>query len=32
MASLSYKIEAYLGRTVNFNTVGGEFLLQNDSD
>ena len=32
MASLSYKIEAYLGRTVNFNTVGGEVLLQNDSD
>ena len=32
MASLSYKIEAYLGRTVNFNPVGGEVLLQNDGD
>ena len=32
MSSLSYKIEEYLERTVNFNPVGGEVLLQNDSD
>tara|TARA_R100001594_G_scaffold49289_1_gene82225 strand:- start:66 stop:422 length:357 start_codon:yes stop_codon:yes gene_type:complete len=32
MSTLSYKIEAYLGREVNFHPVGGEVLLQNDSD
>ena len=30
MASLSYKIEAYLERKVNFNSISGEITLQND--
>ena len=30
MASLSYKIEAYLERKVNFNPISGEIKLQND--
>jgi len=30
MSNLSYKIEAYLGRTVNFHFRDGEVLLQDD--
>ena len=30
MASLAYKIEAYLERTVNFKPIVGEIRLQND--
>ena len=32
MDNLSYKIEAYLGRKVNFHPTEGEVKLKNDSD